>query len=107
MKLRAIIFILALIAFFSVSIGGYLYYSSIKEAAFQEAEKRMVNRTGAIKDRVSQFLSENLKSVKALAGLTALQQALLKPVEVNLERVNTVLDHFHRSLKVNVCYLSI
>ncbi len=105
MKLRAIILILALIAFFSVSTGGYLYYSSIKESAFHEAERHMVTHTRVIKDRVALFLSENLKSVKALAGLNDLQQALLRPAEGNLARANTILDHFQDSLAVNVCYV--
>ncbi|MHC4458107.1 MAG: ATP-binding protein [Planctomycetota bacterium] len=105
MKLRIIVLILALIAFFSVSMGGYFYYTSLKESAFHEAERHMVTHTRVIKDRVSLFLSENLKSVKALAGLNDLQQALTKPDDLNLDRVNTILDHFKNSLQVNVCYL--
>ena len=44
MKLRHILLILALMAFLSVSAGGYLYYSSVREAAFNEAGRQAVSR---------------------------------------------------------------
>ena len=49
MKLRLILLVLSLLAFLSASTGGYLYYSSIKEFAFKEAERQAVARVQTIK----------------------------------------------------------
>jgi hypothetical protein len=76
MKLRIILIVLSLLAFLSASIGGFLYYSSLRESAFKEAEKQSALEAERIKNGLSSFLTENLKSVKALAGLEILEQAL-------------------------------
>ncbi len=105
MKLRTVLLVLALLAFLSASVGGYLYYSSLKESAFREAERRGSSHAEEIGRYVASTLSQNQTSVKALAGLDELQKALLVADEGNLARVNSELDHFHQALKVSVCYL--
>jgi len=57
MKLRIILLVLSLLAFLSASTGGYFYYSSIKESAFNEAERQAVARLEMIKKNLSSFLS--------------------------------------------------
>ncbi len=78
MKLRIILLVLSLLAFLSASTGGYLYYSSLTESAFEEAERQVSLNGERIKNHLSSFLSEYLKSVKTLAGLSELRQALIK-----------------------------
>jgi PAS domain S-box-containing protein len=106
MKLRLILLVLSLLAFLSASIGGYLYYSALKESAFKEAERQAVARVQTIKKNLSSFLSENIKPVRTLAGMTELRQTLIRPNDPNaLDNTNTVLDHFNETLEVEVCYL--
>ncbi|MCL4504277.1 MAG: PAS domain S-box protein [Deltaproteobacteria bacterium] len=105
MRLRLILLILSLLAFLSASIGGFLYYSSLKQAVFREAERQAQTRLVMIKKNLSSFLSENIKPVKALAGMQGLQQALAKRDAASLQRANAVLDHFKDTLDVDVCYL--
>ncbi len=71
MKLRSILFVLSLLSFLSASIGGYLYYASLKEAAFTEAERQALLKVELIRKTLSSYLSENIKPVRALASLKA------------------------------------
>ena len=105
MKLRIILFVLALLAFVSASSGGYLYYTSLKKSAFKEGERLTIARTKSTRNRVSYLLSENLKSVKALAGLYELKHVLVNPNEKTLSNSSYLLDHFRKALEANVCYL--
>jgi PAS domain S-box-containing protein len=105
MKLRVILLVLSFLAFLSASIVGYQYYSSLKETAFTEAERQVAVQAERIKSGLSFYLSENLKSVKALAGLQELEQALSGTDEIAVAKANSLLDHFRESLEADVCYL--
>ncbi|MGD9300537.1 MAG: PAS domain S-box protein [Desulfobacterales bacterium] len=106
MKLRLILLVLSLLAFLSASIGGYLYYFSIKESALKEAERQAVARVQTIKKNLSTYLSENRKPVRALAGMKELRQVLRQPENLNaMVNANAVLDHFNKTLDTEVCYL--
>lgn len=105
MKLRVILIVLSLLAFLSTSIGGYLYHASLKESTFKEANVQTALQLETIRNHLSSFLGENLKSARALAGLEELQKAILRPDKTSLEKANTILDHFKDALDVNVCYL--
>jgi C4-dicarboxylate-specific signal transduction histidine kinase len=105
MKLRTILFVLALLAFLSASSGGYLYYSFLKKSVFQEGKRQTYSRTFSAKNRVSSILGENLKSVKALAGLIELKHLLVGQNKDTLKNANSTLDHFRNALEANVCYL--
>ena len=92
MKLRTILFVLALLAFLSASSGGYLYYSFLKKSVYQEGKRQTFSRTISAKNRVSSILSENLKSVKALAGLTDLKHLLVDHDKNSLKNaINEIL----------------
>ena len=104
-KLRIILLVLSFLALLSASIAGYQYYSSLKETAFKEAERQVAVQAERINNSLSSFLSENLKSVKALAGLQELEQALSGTDENALAKANSLLDHFQDSLDADVCYL--
>ena len=106
MKLRLILLVLSLLAILSASVGGYLYYSSIKEFAFKEAERQAVARVETIKKNLSSYLSENRKPVRTLAGMEELRQVLDQPRNLKaMVNANAVLDHFNKTLDTEVCYL--
>ncbi|MCP4669854.1 MAG: PAS domain-containing protein [Desulfobacula sp.] len=100
-----ILIILSLIAFFSAWTGGYLYYSAIKNSAFEEANDQAVFHTETIKSHLSYFLEENLNSVRALAGLEELSNALSKRDQESLVKTNSILDHFKKTFQADICYL--
>jgi PAS domain S-box-containing protein len=105
MRLRLIIFVLSLLAFLSASTGGFLYYSSLRRAAFKEAERQTNTHIELVKTNLSSFLSENIKPVKALASMDEMLEMLVRPRRDALTRANAVLDLFKAALEVDVCYL--
>ena len=105
MKLRAILLILGLLAFFSASVGGYLYYSASKQSVLNEAETQAASQAEIIKTLLSSYLSNNLNAVRALAGLKGIQQAFLNPDETALTEADFILDNFKNSLGANVSYM--
>jgi PAS domain S-box-containing protein len=105
LKLRIILMVLSLLAFLSATAGGYLYYSSLKESAFKEAERQAVARLEMIKTNLSSLLSEHRKSVRALAGMKEASDYIQHHDNVTIVDANDILDHFKDSLDVEVCYL--
>lgn len=105
MKLRLILITISLMAFISAWTGGYLYYSSIKNAELDEANKQAVYRTETIRSYFSFFLNENLNSVRALSGLKELSNALSKTDEQTLTEANFILDIFKTNYHADACYL--
>ena len=106
MKLRLILMVLSLLAFLSTSAGGYLYFASLKKAAFKEAERHAVARVRTIQKNLSSFLSENIKPVRAMAGIKDLSQILIQPDDSTAQKnANAILDHFNETLDVEVTYL--
>lgn len=105
MRLRLIILILALFAFLSASSGGLLYYYSFKKAAFQKNESEAFSRLQLLTDQLSFHLSENIKPVKTLSGIKELRAVLENRNLNSIYRANRILDHFAKSLSVEVCYL--
>ena len=105
MKLRIIILILAIFAFLSASTGGWLYYFSYREAAYEKAEADAHYQLTLLSGQLFSKLSEHIKSVKALAGLKELRLAL---EDTNLEtiyRANRLLDHYTKAMGLDVSYL--
>lgn len=105
MKLRIILITISLMAFISAWTGGYLYYSSLKKSAFDEASKQAVFHTETIKDYFSFFLNGNLNSVKALSGLQQLSNTLSEPDKKPFDETNLILDNFKNNYNADVCYL--
>jgi len=105
MRLRLILLVLSLLAFLSTSAGGFLYYSSLKDAAIREAQRLGIRRSEMIRKHLSAFLSENSRPIKVLAGLTEMRRALSGPDGQTLAGADAVLDYFRSTLHVEVCYL--
>lgn len=104
MRLRLIIMLLAILAFLSAAFGGYIYYASTQVSLFNKAEQEAMVQTAAIANRFSSFLSEQLKTVKALAGLKEIRNGFSGQPGA-IAAANRILDHFEDSLAVDVCYL--
>ena len=105
MRLRLIILVLSLLAFLSASTGGYFYYASLKEAAFNDAERQVETRMALIKKNLSSYLSENIKAVRVLAGMDEMLKMLVHPDTMARNSANEILDLFKTSLETDVCYL--
>jgi PAS domain S-box-containing protein len=104
-KLRIILLIFSLLTVLSASTGGYLYYSSLKTAAFQEAERQTASHANMITKNLSFSLSENIKPVKTLAQMEELRIALIQHSDHTLAKANAMLDRFNENLGTDVCYL--
>ncbi|MCP4687235.1 MAG: transcriptional regulator, partial [Desulfobacterales bacterium] len=105
MKLRSILLVLSLLAVLSASTGGYLYYSSVKEAAFKTAKRQAVTHVEMLSKNLFSFLSENIRPARTLAGMKALRTALIRLDDDSLARANAILDHFNKTLVTDVVYL--
>ncbi len=105
MNLRRTLLILSTMAVLSAAIGGYLYYSSLINAAYLEANRQADMRVVMIEKTLSSFLSENLKPVRTLASTPEISFFLTTPNLKIQEKTNQTLDHFKESLGVDVCYI--
>jgi PAS domain S-box-containing protein len=105
MKLRQILLVLSFLAFLSAITAGYLYYTSMKNIAFQEAEKQAINRILSVQNSLSALLSRNTGPVRTLAGMPAVRLLIETGAISDLEETNRVLDHFKETLDADVCYL--
>jgi PAS domain S-box-containing protein len=100
-----IILILALFAFLSASTGGWLYYFSYREAAFQKTESDSYSRLTLLTRQLATHLSEHIKPVNTLSGIRELRSALKTTNLETIFQANRILDHFTASLDLDVSYL--
>lgn len=105
MKLRIILILLTFSALAGVAAGGYIYYLSLKKSVRVECEEQTVRRAEDARARFSAFLSENRRSIKAMAGLAPLAEVAVNPTNDNMARANSTLDHFANALEAEACYL--
>ena len=105
MRLRTILLVLSLMAIVSTAVGGFYYFFSLREYEYAVARRQTASRAELVRNQLSTHLTENLKTVKALAGLQELRAALVQRDPRALARANRILDHFQSSLEVDVCYL--
>lgn len=105
MKLRVILLVLCILVLVSTSVGGYMYYSSLKEASVLQAKNEADSRARNLMNQLSSHLAANLKPVQAMAGLDEMHDALARPDARTLHAVNVILDQFQSALAVDVCYL--
>jgi two-component system cell cycle sensor histidine kinase/response regulator CckA len=105
MRLRILLIALSVLAFFSTAMGGYIYFSGLKESAFIEAEHKNLADAARVNQRVTNLLDKNMEAVKALAGMPTLKKALVEKNPASLDEVNRILDNFKQALNASVCYL--
>jgi PAS domain S-box-containing protein len=105
MRLRTILFVLALLAFLSASVGGYFYYLSLRESAFKQSEAQGAVEAEAMTTRMSSLLAEHQRAARALAGLREVRDSLVDGRPQARVVANTVLEHFQQALEVSACYV--
>ncbi len=105
MRLRIIILVLAILAFLSASAGGFLYYYSLRQAAYHQAEHHARTRLELFNRQLTSFLSEHVRPVKALSGLGEIRHVLESHTQETMKQANGVLDNFAKSLNLEACYL--
>lgn len=105
MRLRLILLLLAGLTFLSLTVGGYFYVSTLHSSLEQKTTDKSTLQAITIINRLSEFLSAHLKTVRVLAGLREIEEALAMPDEEHLLQVNNILDKFNTGLEVDVCYL--
>jgi len=76
MKLRTILLVLGLLAFFLVTASGFLYYSSLRTSVLTNEEAQAGYHAEKIESLISSHLKNNQKALCALAGFKELQKAL-------------------------------
>jgi len=105
MRLRTIILILALFAFLSASVGSLLYYYSYRSSSFEKTEADAYSRLNLLTDQLSSYLSEHIKPVKTLSGISEIQIVLKETNLDSIYKANRVLDNFTKTLDLEVSYL--
>jgi PAS domain S-box-containing protein len=105
MRLRIILMVLSILAVMSAAVGGTLYYSKVKEAALQEAERQAKMQLEMLTKSLSSFLFENTKNVRALAGMQEFVDLLRDGGARVVARTDALLDHFKAALEVDVIYV--
>jgi len=105
MRLRTILFVLALLAFLSASVGGYSYYLSVSESAFKQFEAQGTAAAEAMTTRLSSLLAGHQRAARALAGLKEVREGLIDGRLEALVRANAVIEHFQQALEVSACYV--
>ena len=104
-KLRTLLIVLSMMAVLTSTIGGYLYYSALRESSLASEHKEAAEHLKVLGNDIDSYLTWFLLSVKSLAGLKELKQSVLSGDAVTLAEANAILDHFRDALKVSVCYL--
>ncbi|MFH1216971.1 MAG: PAS domain S-box protein [Pseudomonadota bacterium] len=105
MRLRSIIFTLTSLAFSLSVLGGYFYYSRIKVTLINNAHQLASYKITDSKGRFTTFIAEQLKPVRAMAGLDEISKVLEQKNTDNLDNANKILDLFKVTLEVDVCYI--
>lgn len=105
MHLRIIITVLCTLAFLSSAINVYFYYMALKDSVRSEALKEAELRLLGVSRDISAFVVEQNKPVKILAGLKEIKQFVQNPNDVDLHKVNLILDHFDESMEGSICFV--
>jgi two-component system sensor histidine kinase/response regulator len=105
MKIQRILLIMVLLVSASLSVGGYFYYSLVKEATDKEANEDVAALIQTVKSNLAFVLAKDENVIKAMAGLRVFQNALKSTTPDDLDWANSILEHFQRSLGMSVCYL--
>ena len=104
-KLRRLVFVLSVVAVLSTTIGGYLYYSILRESSIERVHRETSEHLKILSDQIDSYLTWSLTSVKVLAGLKELEQLPVSGNAVALAEANAILDHFRDTMQASVTYL--
>jgi C4-dicarboxylate-specific signal transduction histidine kinase len=89
----------------STSLGGFLYYISIKKATFEKVQIEDGKIVEDIVNLIDLTINKHKACVKALAEFDEIQVVLRNKDAVSLTKVNSVLDLFEESFNFSAGYL--
>ncbi len=104
-ELQTLLIVLSILAVLSFTVGGYLYYSSLREFSKARAYKESAEHLRDLGNNMDAFLNWSLLSVKSIAGLREIKKSLLNSDEITPADTNALLEQFCHDLNVSVCYL--
>jgi len=104
-RLRWLVLVLSLMAVLAVSIGGYLYLSTVIDFSVDRAHKEASADLESLGIHIDSYLEWSLTAVESLAGLKELKRSLVSKDAIAQAETNEILDHFKDTLKADVCYL--
>jgi C4-dicarboxylate-specific signal transduction histidine kinase len=105
MNLRTSIITLSFLGILAVAIGGYFAYAALEKTTINDVRRKAEDQTKEIATRIDLVIVENQRAVMALARQNELTEALAGRNPDTLSKANRILDLFHHSLDVSVCYL--
>jgi len=103
--LRTLFLILSLMAVMSFGIGGYLYYSAVKNSLFDAVHQKVEEQVYDLRNEIDSYKKWSLKSIKFLSNLKPIKKSLVNADVIALSEANVLLDSFRDDIKVSVCYL--
>lgn len=92
MKLNRIILVLTVVAFVSTTLGGYLYYLSLKHSIYEKIIYEADHKVKDVARDISLHIGEHQKWLGALSGGEEFQLALTDRNEITLAEANSTLD---------------
>jgi diguanylate cyclase (GGDEF)-like protein/PAS domain S-box-containing protein len=96
---------MAVLTILTAMLGSAFYYKSLVGYALKDAQMENEVQSITARNFIQSFFSENVKSVRILAGLKEIKAVCENSSSENLVQTNALLDHFNSSLKSDVCYL--
>ncbi len=105
MRLRFILLVLSLLAFFSAAVGGYFYYNSLRDAFFDAAKRDAIAHVQPSSDLISKYITDYARIASVLSSLEPIRNALETPKGPALVQANDTLDQFQKGTQTDVCYL--
>ncbi len=105
MKLRTIIFVLALLSFLSTITGGYLYYTSLKKQTLEDSHKNAEAKTISVAAHIDKHIVELKEPTKKLSEYDDFQSVLIRPDIDNTRGANRKLKLIQDSMGASLAYL--
>ncbi len=104
-KLRTIIIVLAALPLVALAVSGGAHYATIRQHTLKDLDRFARQSLSATIERLDGRFRDNTQALAIMAGLPVVQDAVGRPGEDNVDRVNGLLDHGRTSLDADVCYL--
>jgi len=105
MWFRLTMFLLVLSALLLLVAAGSFYYSNVEKKIMVDIEKKMNIHLQTASEFLSTFISENVKTSKALAEMEPIKNVLTEVNELNLKAAINVLNIFRNTYEVDMCYV--
>lgn len=105
MRLRLLVFALALATIIASAVGGYFYYEAVRQHALSEVEREFGEGTEDLKNQLSALIAEYQREVRILVRFEELETALKNGTPEALTQATRILTHIAARRLGDVCYL--